>query len=747
MRRALSLGAGALLLGLFVLQGCSSPRQTVPVSQRPPAVTDTLPAPTDTVARTVPLPTGYDTVEVQRFDRGKVWPLDQVPEEYFESTYDVEPTEEWLGRVRSSALRFGDGCSGSFVSSAGLVMTNHHCAREAISNVQGFGKKLLEEGFYADSLGGERPVPGLHVDQLVTSEDVTDRVEKGLEVTGDARAQDRQQRVEMLEETMTQEVKKKDERLQVEVVGRYHGAQYQAYTYRRYEDVRLVMAPELQMGYFGGEADNFTYPRFSLDIAFFRVYGTEGNPLESDSHFSFAPEGSEPGEPVFAVGNPGSTSRHDVVSQLEYKRDYRLPDQLAVFRKQQRILGSYIVEHPETAVKYGLRNTFFSLGNSIKSLEGRLHGLQDPYLLARRGQALRALGDSMATLDTFSRAEQILGEIEQMQKSKQILASKERAFLTLASVELGSRILTRGIYGYYYDFLTTRGARPDRTADIRTEAERIVDWPAELEEALIVGHLEEIRSAYGADHPTVQRLLRKRSPQELARHLVEESALKDSAKYSGLLEEGYLKSDDVSVPVMEALAPLFLNTNRQMEDIRSTERNLSRRLSKARRAVYGAEVPPDATFTLRLSDGVVRGYQYNGTVAPPYTNYYGLYDRYYSHNRDDWSLPEKWVTPPDSFDLATPLNLASTNDIAGGSSGSPLLNRDLEVVGVVFDSNMEALPNEYVYRTTSARAISVDVRGILEALEHIYATERLIQELTSSDASVAGAQTTTDRGS
>jgi len=204
----------------------------------------------------------------------------------------------------------------------------------------------------------------------------------------------------------------------------------------------------------------------------------------------------------------------------------------------------------------------------------------------------------------------------------------------------------------------------------------------------------------------------------------------DSTAFVKLLDEGYLKSKDPSVSVIEALAPLFLNTNRQMEDIRSTEKNLNRRLSRARRAVYGAAIPPEANFTLRISDGIVKGYPFNGMVAPPFTNFYGMYDRYYSHNRNDWALPERWITPPDSFDLATPLNLVSTNDISGGSSGSPLLNSDLEIVGVVFDSNMEALPNDYLFRNKRGRAISVDVRGILEALDNMYGATRLVREVT-----------------
>jgi len=738
---SLPWAAGALLLAL-VLAGCGTPRQTVTVAERPEAAPDTTTAAADTTTTVVSIPSGYDTVRVGRFDRGKLWPFDQIPTDYFRAAYGVEADEEWRTRARRAALRFGNGCSASFVSSRGLVMTNHHCARESVTTVSRSEENLLDEGFYADTLMRERRVPDLHVDELVEIENVTGRVQGGSE--RDTRGVSRQQRVERLETTMTAEAKKTDEALRVDVVSLYRGAKYAAYTYRRHDDVRLVMAPELELGYFGGEPDNFTYPRFSLDVAFFRVYGDDGAPLRPEHHFSWDLDGAEAGAPVFVVGNPGSTSRLDVVSQMEYQRDYSLTARLEVFRDRRALLQSYIANNPQEASTYDLRNTFFSLGNSIKSTEGRLRGLQDPYLLARRGAALQALRDSMLAVDSLRQYERAIGEIERLQESKRILAEEDRAFLTFANLELGSRVLTRAIHGYYYDFLSTRGADPERLQDIRADAEEIGNWPDALERSFLGAQLSDLRSAYGPNHPTMQQLFRKRSVEELSKHLVENSALTDSTAFMKLLEDGYLKSDDPSVPVIEALAPLFLNTNRQMQDIQSTEETLNRRLSRARRALYGDRIPPDATFTLRISDGVVKGYSYNGTTAPAHTNFYGLYDRYYSHGGSDWALPERWLSPPDALDLETPLNLVSTNDISGGSSGSPLLNEDLEIVGVVFDSNMEALPNEYLYRDEAARAVSVDVRGIVEALRDVYEADRLVEEITRHSASTSQGPTDED---
>lgn len=722
-------------LGSALLTGCGGSGETVsvPVVERPAeseTVDDTVEA---TAAEAVSIPSAYDTVQARRFDRGRMWTFEDLPSAYFQDAYGVDPDDEWRTKAKRGALRFGSGCSASFVSSRGLVMTNHHCAREYVTDVSRKGEALLENGFYAADRSDERRAPNLYVDQLVETEDVTEAVFEGLREGREAGSQTREQRVEFLQEKMTAEASERDSSLHVEIEAMYRGARYTAYTYHRYEDVRLVMVPELQLGYFGGAPDNFTYPRYALDVAFFRVYTPEGAPLRPEYHFAWDVDGARPNEPVFAVGHPGSTSRLEIVSQLEYQRDYELPNRLEALRLRGNLLETYLRSHPDSADHYDLRNTYFSIENTIKGQTGQLRGLEDPYLLARRGVAVQALQDSILAVDSLrQRYGKIVDRIGRLQQSKVVMADKSGAFATFANLELGSRILVRALHGYYYDFLRTRGAPPDRLESIREDAEQVTDWPPGLEKEFLVAQFEEIRSAYGADHPTVQRLFKERTPEELASRLVEESALMDSTKFLELLDEGYRNSDDPSVPVIEALAPMFLNTNRQMQDVRASERTLNARLSRARFAIYGTTFPPDATRSLRLSDGRVKSYQYNGTTAPPFTTFNGMYDRYFSHDSEAWALPSNWVTAVDSIDLGTPLNLVSTVDISGGSSGSPLLNKDLEVVGVVFDSNMEALPNEYLYRRHGARAVAVDVRGILEALRTVYEADRLVEEITTS---------------
>ena len=729
----------ALLIPTLLLAvmwaGCLGSSETVTVTQRPEPIPSTEEEPTDTTAEpTVVMPAGYDTVQAQRFDQGKMWTFENAPTEYFADTYNFDPDQQWFDRARLGALRFGSSCSASFVSPNGLIMTNHHCGRESISKVSEEGENLLDNGYWARRVEEERTVPELYVEQLVEIEDVTARVYGREGRTNDATGQSRQQRANQLEERLTQQAKQRDEQLQVDVVALYSGSRYSAYTYRRYDDVRLVMAPPLKLGFYGGSDDNFTYPRFAFDATFFRAYDDEGNPVETENYFEWNTDGAQPGDAVFAVGNPGSTSRLNTVSQLKFERDIMLPQQLGYLRDRSQILDRYVAQRPDSAEVYDLRNLYFSIQNSIKSSEGQLRGLNNPYLIARRTAAEKGLLEAIESTDSLDQKYgDVVRQIQQLQQSKRVTSRRSSAFTYFTSSQLSSRVLTRGIYGYFHDQLRRRGAPQDRLKEIRDQAMTIENWPAGVEEPFIAARIREIRDGLGASDPTVSRLLKNRTPEQIAQSLAQNSALTDSTQFRQLIEDGYLSSDDPSVPIIEAIAPLFFTVNQQQQDFNSTEQNLNARLARARFAISGARVPPDATFTLRIADGVVGGYEYNGTRAAPFTNFYGLYDHHYSYQEEAWMLPEAWLDPPSDFDLSTPLNMVTTNDITGGNSGSPLLNKELEIVGLVFDSNIEALPNEYLYTDQVARAISVDARAILEVLEDFYEADRIAQELRSGE--------------
>ncbi len=289
------------------------------------------------------------------------------------------------------------------------------------------------------------------------------------------------------------------------------------------------------------------------------------------------------------------------------------------------------------------------------------------------------------------------------------------------------------MYGYAYALLSQRGAPQETLNGIKNDAAEIKDFPDEVEKAFVLARLNEIRKYLGPTDPTLRGILQGRTPEALAAELVDSTALTDSSRFFTMLDDGYLSSRDISVPIINALGPLYFTLGQQNGSFADREENLSARLARGRLDVFGEDVPPDATFSLRLSDGVVKGYAYNGTYAPYKTTFYGLFDHFYTYGAgSEWDLPEGWEEKPAGFDLSTPLNLVSTNDITGGNSGSPLLNANLELVGLIFDGNIESLPNEYVYREATGRAISVDARGILEVLDDVFDADRIVLELVGN---------------
>ena len=715
---------------VLVASGCGSGRQTVAVTERPQNREPVPEEPVEVDEVPAPVADEFAGVEVGAFDTGKMWTFENPPVDYFEETYDFRPDSMWFVRARLGALRLPN-CSASFVSSTGLILTNHHCARTSVTEVEREGENLLDDGFYAATLEEERQAEELYADQLIQITDVTADV---YDIDDDVQdpGEVRRQRAEQIEQRMDREAKGRDSTLTVEVVELYYGGRYSAYTFRRYEDIRVVMAPHLTIGAFGGDPDNFTFPRYSLDFSFLRAYGEDGEPLASPNYFEFSTTGTKEGDAVFVIGNPGTTSRLITVSQLEFERDHTLPQGLDVLQTRIRILEDFIEKNPEAAREHDLRNTLHQLSNQVKKNEGELAGLRDPSLIARRSKAEQALQQAIASADTLRELYGgVVRSIEQLQGAKQATAARSGAFTYFASPIIDSHVLTRAVYGYMIDLMSQRGVPADRIEEVREDAFELEDWPADLEEEMLAARLSEMRTYLGPNDPTVNRILQNRTPEEVAERIVSNTALTDSASFAALLEEGYLSSDDPTVVLAEALTPLYFSLQQQVLGLQDREENLTADLARARFAIYGDDIPPDASFSLRIADGVVASYPFNGTVAPSHTTYYGMYDHYHSYAEvsDQWELPESWLAPPDDFDFSTPVNLVSTNDITGGNSGSPLLDKDLRVVGLVFDSNIDALQNTYIYLDERGRAISVDSRGILEALEEMYEAQRLVEEL------------------
>ncbi len=731
----------SVLLSLSVIQliflgACATPKQVAEVTSRPRIDNRTVGEVSDEQTEAVVEKTDRrvdKAVSPGRFDGGKMWTFDNPPLDYFSAEYGFAPDSAWFSHARLGALRFATYCSASFVSGTGLIMSNHHCARESEKKVSRPREDLLENGFLAVNLADERKVKDLYVEQLIGIEDVTVEVYKAAaEVTGAGpRAEARQKRADVIENRLKEAAQAVDSTMQVQVIALYNGGKYTAYTYKRYTDIRLVFAPELQIGFFGGDEDNFTYPRYNLDLSFFRAYDENGQPLHTPDYFSWSSDGAQAGEAVFVVGNPGSTDRLNTVEQLEYTREYDLPQSIRILSDRGFILKQYIESHPEEAETFDLRNDYFSIQNTLKSQVGQLNGLEEGTLIERRRAALTALSTAVTSSDSLQALYgSVLKDIARLQISKKASARKAGAFLHFLNPALSSRILTRAMYGYVYTLLRQRGAPADQLADIRKEATQIESWPRELERDIIYARIRDLREALGASDPSIRHILGPRTIESVSDSISAYTALADSAKFMAMLDENYLVSGDVTVDFINSVAPLYFTLDQQLSNFKNREESFEARLARAQFAVSEEAYPPDATFSPRLADGIIKGYTYNGTLAPAFTTIYGVMDQHYSHpGRREWALPERWIHPPKSVSFGVPLNLVSTNDITGGNSGSPLLNRSLEVVGLVFDGNIESLPNQFLYTDDAARTVSVDSRGILEIMDSIYDSNRLVEEI------------------
>lgn len=675
---------------------------------------------------------GLDTVKAGLFDTGKMWTFDFPPSDYFARTYQFKPDAAWFERARLSALRV-PGCSASFVSEDGLVFTNHHCARGAVDAVNRPGENLPATGFFAATVADERKVPGYYADQLVLIEDVTEEIQKAFDrgTTDDERIANRTQAITALEQRY-----RKSTGLNCSVVTLYNAAKFSLYGYKRYTDVRLVFAPETMLGYFGGDPDNFTYPRYDLDISFFRVYDDNGQPLKTSNYFKWSVAGAAENEPVFVIGNPGQTNRLYTVAQLEYQRDVSYPTNFFLLDNLVRIYGQFIEKHPDKKLKYQTR--LFGASNSQKLYIGRLSGLNDPMLMAKKIDFERTLKAAVAAKPRLHAAYSgVWSDIEQIQTEKRAVFAEMNA-LTMKGL---ARSQYFGLASDLVDAaLQLKLPEEQRGMQYKGGAldsvkRRIypADLEPELEREFLTLQLTVMSSALQGKNRAFTALLKGRTPAQAADALMRETILTDKEKVLALLNgnpDVILASADPIISFVAGTAPRAKDLRTRYTEMNAREQARVQMLGKAMFDVYGTSIPPDATFTLRIADGVVKGMPYNGTVAPSFTTFYGLYDRYYSFGKQDpWNLPERWVNPPASFNKSTPFNFSSTNDIIGGNSGSAIINKSLEVVGIAFDGNIESLPNHVIYSEDTMRCVGVHSSGILEALEDIYKADRIVKEL------------------
>ena len=669
--------------------------------------------------------------EAGRFDGGRMWTFEYAPSEYFSETYGFDANEEWFERARMAAVRI-PGCSASFVSPNGLLATNHHCVRGRVSAVSGPGEELLDNGFYAASLGEERPIPGFYADQLIAIEDVSGEVYASLaDIEGvGARERARNDAFERIRARLDGAHASSGVDIRIQMIALYNGGRYSAYVFRRFSDVRLVFAVELEMGFFGGDPDNFTYPRYALDFAFLRVY-ENGEPYEPTHHFGWGVDGVETGDVVFVIGNPGPTTRLTTMAQLEFLRDVAVPVQQSWFESRHAALGAYRETDPVTAEAMDIRNRMFSLSNSLKAANGRLAALHTEEVMQRRSAGERALRDSVLS-DPELRAEygDLLDRIADVQRRKAALAGPYGAFYRIADNANGSRLVQRLLLGVGYAEARTRGAPEDTLAMLRNRILQIDDLPADLERRFLALRLADFERHLGRDHAVTRAALVDGSPQASAAALLAHSAAGTAARTRQALEAGNPADTDPALPFAAVLLPAYRESAGALAALDAEEAELASMLGRVKFEVYGRDVAPDATSSPRITDGVVSGFEYNGTLAPPYTTFWGIYDRHFGHAGNvDWSLPERWTAPPPGLDLSTPLNFVSTADTYGGNSGSPAVTKELELVGLNFDRNIQGLSRDYIYLPERGRNIMVDSRAVLASLDYAYDADRIVQEL------------------
>lgn len=670
-----------------------------------------------------------DTVRMGRFDYGKMWTFEYPPQEYFSETYGFEADDAWFERARLSALRI-PGCSASFVSPHGLLITNHHCVRSRVSAVSGEGENLLDNGFFARDLADERPIPGYYADQLVAAVDVSDEFLSALDAAADdaGRTAARERVTEQVTQRLLEAHPMGEDSVWVQVVPLYNGGRYSAYVFRRFTDVRLVAAAELNMGFFGGDPDNFTYPRYALDFAFLRVYDQDGEPYEPSHYFTLG-DGVEEGDAVFIIGNPGSTNRLQTVAQLEYQRDVQVPALIHLLDGRHAAMGAYREENPEEAEAMDMRNRMFSLSNSSKASHGRLAALADPVIMARKADADRQLREAIADDPELSeRYARLFEEIAEVQRGKRSVADEFGAFLAFGSSFLESGLIRRAMAAHAYVTAREEGASEEQLAQLARNLTGVSSLPPGLERRLLVERLADF-DRYLPGSELTRIALAGGSPEAAAERLLGDSRLADEAGATAVVEDGAELTDDPAMRLAAAIAPVLAEYGERSQELGRREAALEQDLGRARFAVYGRSIPPDGTSSPRIADGVVRGYEYNGTLAPPMTTFYGVYDRYYAHGGDeDWQLPERWLPPPEGLDLSTPLNFVSTTDSYGGNSGSPAVTPELQVVGLNFDRNIEGLSRDFIYLPERGRNVMVDVRAIREALDVVYDLDRVLVE-------------------
>lgn len=660
---------------------------------------------------------------------GTMWTFDAPPIDYWRRTYGFAPDQKWLDHVRLASVRLPN-CSASFVSSKGLVMTNHHCGRECTASSSPPDSNYIQTGFAARTLADEKKCAGLYVDQLQSIQNVTARVRGA--ITGKTPAEQAAQRSAIISQIQTE--CNQQTQLNCQVVSLYQGGIYSVYRYRRFNDIRLVMAPEGDIAFFGGDPDNFTYPRYDLDLTLLRVY-ENGQPYTPTDYLRWSAAGANENELVFVVGNPGSTGRLNTIAQMEYLRDVGYPATLAAYK---RLLATYsTLEQTDTSAARRYQNDVFGVANSQKAVTGYRAGLldtaamakkrafehdlrariaADPALQAQYGGSWDAIAAAQRELGTFSPQLRYYG----FGGGSQLL-------------QLGAGLVRVAAFANAPDSARLPQYRGQGLTNIKNQLLAPAPIDTAFERLAIAAQLRAAQSELPANDPFLRVALAGQTPEARAAALVRGTRITDQAVRQQLVQGGQAAIESSTDPIIvlaRAIDPLNRQQLARANALNAVITANSEKIGQAMFAAYGTALPPDATFTLRISDGVVKSFPSNGTIAPFKTTFYGLYER--SAAFDDkfpFKLPQRWVARKANLNLSTPYNFVSTNDIIGGNSGSPVINKNGEVVGLVFDSNIEGVSNRFIFSSEVGRTVSVHSAGIVEALRKMYDGARIADEL------------------
>ncbi len=668
---------------------------------------------------------GLVVCRVASADEG-MWLFNDLPAEYLEKEYGFEPTDQWAQHVMLSSVRFNSGGSASFVSSTGLVLTNHHVGADTLHKISTPRHNHYCDGFYAQSPADEIKAPDLELNQLVAIEDVTQRVDAA--VTSEMSAAEAfAGRRAVMSEIEKQSLDRTG--LRSDVVTLYGGARYHLYRYKKYTDVRLVWAPESAIAFFGGDADNFEYPRYCLDVCLFRVY-EDDKPARIKHFLKVSQKGAADGELVFVSGNPGRTQRIFTVAALKYQRDRYVPFVLNLLRRREILYQQFGLEGDEQQRR--ARDDLLGTQNARKAYTGMVQGLQDPSFLARRREeeaALRAKVESDPGLKQYSNAWKTIEEVQA--RRGELL--EDAASFAGRHYRIAETLVFLAAEDQKPNPQRLREYRESARASLQQQLFSPAPVHADLERAKLADSLSLFVQRRGGDHPLVKEVLDGNSPQARAAELVGSTELGEVAVRRRLAEGGQAAVDASADPLIrlaKRMQPEARRVRKIHDELDELERQAYAQLTNAVYAVQGTGTYPDATFTLRLAFGQVRGYVENSQTVPPWTTVAGAFEHESNHGaKEPWKLPARWHARKQKVDPATPMNFVCTADIIGGNSGSPVINRDAELVGVIFDGNIQSLTSRYYYSDTTARAVSVHSSIILESLRRIYAADRIVEEL------------------